>query len=291
MNLLISTQSFYERYGEDEKGFQMIREAGFDGVDYDYYPQIAPELLGEDYCEKAYKTRKLLDENNLVCTLAHAPIFQMYGLKLDDSEIKWKQLTRSIEAASILGAKQIVVHATRVPDGVDDLEHTVKYYKRFEPFCQKHNIQIAIENIGRWDEKRQCTIARYGTPEDLYKLLELLDSPWYVVCVDVGHAAYSVGPEPEELIEKLDNRILRCLHIHDNDYKWDAHALPYTGNLNWERITAALGKIQYEGDFTLETITYLRKFDEEMTLEALKFAEKVGRHLIKKLEAVHGKRY
>ena len=89
-----------------------------------------------------------------------------------------------------------------------------------------------------------------------------------------------------EVDRGVGNRVLRCLHIHDNNYKWDAHGLPYTGELNWARITAALKKIQYQGDFSLETITYLRKFDAEITFEALKFAGKVGRYLMEKKNTV-----
>lgn len=283
MRLSIDTLVMHNRFG-DEEGFRLIKEAGFDAVDYSFCGVTDKEaMLGDGYIEYALKTRALLDKNGLVCTQAHAPISQIYGCNFDETEIRWLEVVRAMEAASILGAKQIVIHATKVPDDVDDFEHTVRYYKTYEPYCEKFGIRIAIENIGKKDERRGCTVARYGAPKSLYKLLKALNSPWFVVCVDVGHAAYGVGPLPEELIEGLDNQVLRCLHIHDNDCRHDGHALPYTGNLNWEKITTALKKIDYQGDFSLETITYLSKFDRELTFEALKFAGIVGRYLINKI--------
>ena len=110
-----------------------------------------------------------------------------------------------------------------------------------------------------------------------------LESPWYAVCVDVGHAAIS-GPDPEELIRGLDNKTLGCLHIHDNDYLHDQHLLPYTGDLNWENITSALKDICYQGAFSLECINYFKRFDDAMMPEALSFAVKTGRYLIAKIE-------
>lgn len=283
MKLLTDTVTMHNRFG-DEEGFRLIREAGFDGVDYDYCGITdKDELLDDRYIERAKATRALLDKNGLVCTQAHAPIPQLYGCAFDKSEKRWLEVVRSMEAAAILGAKQIVIHATRVQEGVDDFEHTVRYYKSFEPYCEKFGIKIAIENIGVRDESRDCTVARYGDPDVLYRLLKALNSPWFVICVDTGHAGYGVGPRPEELIAGLDNQVLQCLHIHDNDCRHDAHALPFTGNLNWEKITAALKNIDYQGDFSLETVTYLRKFDKELTFEALKFAAVVGRYLIGKI--------
>lgn len=284
MRLSTDTTIIRTRFGEEE-GFRMIREAGFDAVDFSFCGMHdRAEMLGEGYAECARRTRTALDKYGLVCTQAHAPVPQIYGHAFNESEILWLEVVRAMEAASIMGAKQIVIHATRVPEGVDDFEHTVRYYKSYEPYCEKFGIRIAIENIGIKDERRGCTVARYGDPEILYKLLKALDSPWFVVCVDVGHAGYSVGPQPEELIEGLDNQSLQCLHIHDNDCQHDNHALPYTGNLNWDRIAAALKKIDYQGDFSLETVTYLRKFDKELTFEALKFAAVVGWYLIEKIQ-------
>lgn len=276
MKLSIDTLTLHRRYG-DEKTIQMMKEAGFDGVDYDYcFLDEGDEALSDDYAEYAHKVRKLLEESHMVCYQAHAPLSISYGSAFEESVEGYRRIVRSIEAASILGAEHIVVHALKVPEGVDDFAYNLEYYKSFEPYCKKFGIHIAIENLGKY------RVGRFNTPEILYKMLDVLDSPWYTVCVDVGHAAVT-GPEPEELIEGLDHKTLRCLHIHDNDYEHDNHALPYTGKLNWDNITTALKKINYQECFSLEIPTYLGKFDDEMMQEALNFAAKIGRHLIDKI--------
>ena len=285
MKLTTDTLVLHRRYG-DEKMISMLAEAGFDGVDYTYCGLADDdEALSEHYLEYAHKVRKLLDDRGLVCSQAHAPYCMKYGQLFDESVENYRKTVRSIEAASVLGAKYIVIHALKVPDTEDDFACNLGYYKSFEPYCEKFGISVAIENIHKYHDKRKSAIGRFNTPEVLYRLLKELDSPWYAVCVDVGHAAIS-GPDPEELIKGLDNKTLGCLHIHDNDYQHDQHLLPYTGDLNWENITSALKDICYRGAFSLECINYLKRFDDIMMPEALVFAVKTSRHLIEQIE--HG---
>lgn len=283
MKLSVDTLVFHRRYG-DEKMIRMLADAGFDGVDYSYCGLSEDdEVLGEHYREYAYKVRRRLDDSGLVCCQAHAPLSMQYGQAFDESVDGYRKIVRAMEAASILGANYIVVHALKVPEGIDDFTYNLGYYKSFEPYCEKFGIHIAIENIHKYHDKRKSAIGRFNTPEVLYKFLDALDSTWYAVCVDVGHAAIS-GPEPEELIRGLDNGILKCLHIHDNDYQRDQHTLPYIGDLNWENITFALKEICYQGAFSLECINYFKRFDDVMMPEALAFAVKTGRYLIEQIE-------
>ena len=115
-------------------------------------------------------------------------------------------------------------------------------------------------------------------------MIAALDSPWFVVCVDVGHAGLT-GIEPQSLIRGLDNKTLKALHIHDNDYLDDSHNVPYAGKLNWDEIMKALKDIDYKGDFTLEVVAYLKKMDDAFIEEALAYCAKTGRHLMGKMEA------
>lgn len=81
----------------------------------------------------------------------------------------------------------------------------------------------------------------------------------------------------------MDNRQLAALHIHDNDRLKDQHLLPYAGSLNWEKITTALRKISYKGDFTLEAINFFSGVPDELIMLSLCYAEQVGRFLIDKI--------
>ena len=288
MKLSIDFYEFSERFG-DFKAAEMIKEAGFDALDFSaYYKKEEQEALGENYREYAQKLRAHLDTIGLECNQAHAPFSLEYGMEGAEAEEKFTLLERSIEVAAILGAKVIVVHAIRVPRGVDIIDYNVDFYNRLLPTCIRCGIKLGVENLFNTDRKRNCMIDRLGKAKELNLVLDRLDSPWAVACVDVGHAALT-GNEPEEFIEEVNPKYLQALHINDNDYLKDRHRLPYLGELNWPAIMAALKKSGYQGDLTMELISmafpsYTQKFPDELIPAALKFAAEVGRQLISMFE-------
>ena len=78
MKLTIDTGTLCKKFGED-KAFEMIKNAGFDGVDYSMCG-LSEEynMLDDNYKENAQKTKALLDKYNLVCEQAHAPFSFTY---------------------------------------------------------------------------------------------------------------------------------------------------------------------------------------------------------------------
>ncbi len=283
MKLAIDTFAIFQKVGE-VRGIEMIKEAGFDGVDFTYYghEEDSP-ILGENYREYALKMRALLDEHGLICNQAHAPFSLKYGEPHDFSCKNYRDIVRSIESASILGVENIVVHSITVPandEGITFEQYNYDYYKGFEPYCEKFGVKISVENLFIRDQKRKCYLnTRLGTPEALSAFVEKLDSPWFNACIDIGHASLT-GYEPEDFIRKMKPGILAALHVQDTDYMSDSHTLPFLGNLNWHEIMAALKDTEYPGEFTFEIIIYLKKFPAEHIAEALKFAAATGRYLI-----------
>lgn len=283
MKLSIDIFEMAQRYG-DFKAVEMIKEAGFDALDYTFCCRGDDiEILSDNYIEYAKKLRDHIDKNGLICNQAHAPLGFGIALPPDKYEAKFKQIVRSIEAASILGAKTIVVHSQGVPDDsdVDPFEHNVKYYKSLIPYCEKFGICVAMENLARIHPKSGNWCGCFpSTPEEMKKaLLEEINSPWIVACVDVGHSTL-VGLAPEKFLSKLDGSYLKALHIHDADYVDDRHSMPFTWEINWEAVMKTLKKIGYEGDLNFEILEFLARFPDALLSETLKFVAKVGRHLI-----------
>lgn len=282
MKLSIEHYDLSERFG-DLQAMEIAKEAGFDAIDYSYYyKKEEQDVLGEDYLTYAQTLRAHLDAIGLECNQAHAPFSFAYEMAGEEAEQKFRLIERAIQSAAILGAKCIVVHAIRVPRGVED--YNVEFYSRLLPICEKSGIKLGVENLFNTDRKRNCIIGRLGTPQELNRILDRLDSPWAVACVDVGHAALT-GNEPEEFIADLNPKYLQALHINDNDYLRDRHRLPFLGELNWSAIMAALKKSGYQGDLTMELISiaypsYTQKFPDALIPQALTFAAAVGRHLI-----------
>ena len=277
MILALESYVLRKEFGE-KRAFEEIKKAGFDGVDYSFYWWKPEEtMLGENYLELAAKTKEYLDQTGLVCNQAHAPFDLQYGEAFDCSNIHYLEIVRSMEYAAILGVKQIIVHAVSVPEGPESLEvleYNYRLYKSLEKYCEKFQIQIGVENL---------TNTAFRTPEQLNKILKMLDSEWFVGCLDVGHAQL-VKYWPEEYIAGLTPGILQALHIHDNLGQGDNHFIPQLGVLNWEKITLALAEAEYQGDFTLEVFGFLNRYHQEALLHALKLCEMVGRELIEMVE-------
>ena len=279
MNLSVELYTLAQRFG-DFKAIEMAKEAGFDAIDYSYYyDKECEDVLGDGYKEYAKKLREHLDEVGIICNQAHAPFSLKYGLKNNISEREYLWMIHALESASILGARNIVVHSITVPEGVNFEEYNIEYYKSFIPYCEKFGIHIAVENLFCIDTKRKRLAGKLGSPAELNNIVEKINSPWIVACVDIGHAALT-GYEPEDFINGMNPNILKALHVHDNDYIDDKHILPYTGELNWEAIMNSLKKAEYTGDLTFEIIKYLDKFPDELFSEVMKFAALVGKHLI-----------
>lgn len=279
MKLSVELYTLAQRFG-DFKAVEIAKKAGFDAIDYSYYyDKECDDVLGDGYKEYAKKLREHLDEVGIFCNQAHAPFTFKYGMEKNISEQKYLWMVHALESASILGATNIVVHSVNVPEGVSFEEYNVQYYKSFIPYCEKFGIHIAVENLFNRDTKRKRITGKLGSPAELNSIVEKINSPWVVACVDIGHAALT-GYEPEDFIKGMNPNILKALHVQDNDYIDDRHILPYTGQLNWEAIMSSLKKADYDGDLTFEIIKYLDRFPDELFSEVLKFSALVGKHLI-----------
>lgn len=274
MKLSVETFVLRDRFN-DEKAIEMIKKAGFDCYDYSlYWTNEENEMLGDDYIERAHNLRKISDELGIECNQAHAPF---------DSSFDIPKIARSIEFASILGAKNIIVHAFKLKpfQSKEFYDANRELYLSLEPYCKKFNICVSVENLFSNDKEKMLPLL--SDPIEHSDFVKSLNSPWFNICIDVGHSAIT-GYKPENVISKLDNSLLKALHIHDNNYLYDLHMLPYTAQLDWNKIMTSLSSIGYDGDLTFELTGYLNSLPNDLLFDSLVFAEKVGRKLISEFE-------
>ncbi|MBR5586497.1 MAG: sugar phosphate isomerase/epimerase [Clostridia bacterium] len=284
MKISVETLGIRKKVG-DFKAIEMIKEAGYDAVDFTYcsIPHDEP-ILNDEYKDYAYKIKACIEENGLDIVQTHAPFAFEYGQKMDVSEHNYDVVVRSMEASAIIGAEMIVVHAVNTPLDVDNDEYNYQYYKTLEPYAEKFGIKIAVENLPVRDTKRNCySRERIGSPEKLNAMIDRLGSKWFTGCIDIGHAALT-GYEPEEFLLAVKKEYIGCLHVHDNDYKGDMHQMPYVGAFNWDNIMSTLKKQEYNGVFNLELVHCLGKLPEELLFDMMKYGVKVGKHLVGKME-------
>ena len=289
--MLLSTETGGLRIKYDDKiAIKMIKDAGFDAFDYSFcYLKGQPEkdMLDDNYIERAHELRAYADEIGIVCNQSHAPLDFKYTDETDLSNENFLRNVRAIEVASILGAKSIIFHGLGIvyAHDIDYIEYNTKYLRSYLPYCEKYNMKISYENsCAISKDMKAIPIPGVHTAEEYMRFIDSLDNRWFNICVDTGHLAV-VGMEPVEFISGLTNDYLCALHIHENDGTRDQHLIPYTlGKFNWDKITEALKKIDYKGDFTLESSTFFAYIPDELLPSALKYAADLGRLLIKKIE-------
>ena len=99
------------RFYEEAEGYELVKQAGFDGVDLSFY--WGAVKLDDHYQAAARETRRQLDEIGLSCVQAHAPFTNKttnsgfaYGMKMDVSEPDFLELTGYWKA---FGAKELPI--------------------------------------------------------------------------------------------------------------------------------------------------------------------------------------
>ncbi|MBE6912195.1 MAG: sugar phosphate isomerase/epimerase [Ruminococcaceae bacterium] len=269
----------------DKEAIKILADAGFDGFDLTIsYGSEAEKSLENDYMKYAEEIKQYANSLGIECVQAHAP-----QPSREDGEY-YDKIVRAIELAAYVGAKIIVVHP--IKDEGDGFqwqkqslfEKNMRFYKSLIPYAEKYNIKIAIENIYSFDKRRNVVVSSVCSHGDEFsEYIDVLNSEYIVACVDTGHAAL-VSDSAQNLLKILGKRV-QALHVHDVDCVGDNHTLPYTRLLDWDDICKTLAEVGYEGCFNYEAGNfYSRYMEDDFIPVAAKFAEQVGRSLIRKIE-------
>lgn len=277
----------------DLTALRLIAEAGFDGIDYTFYetaprfdvlklPRDERRAMADRLCEAAAKY-------GIAFPQAHAPYAYQYGE--DEQGEHYQEVLRSLEFASWLGCRQIVIHTLKFPRAEKSEQQSNDinraFLRGFLETAEKVDIDIGVENLFQHDFKRHCFIGQHGTPRQMNDFVDSLGSPRFKVCCDLGHAAIT-GTEPEEFIAGMTADRMTMLHVHDTNYLEDSHTIPYLGKQNWDAITSALAAIDYQGYMNLEALHFYECFPVDMLPHALRLAADVARGLAEKVEQKRG---
>ena len=272
----------------DKKAIEMLAKAGYDAVDYnlanivcnknlqsiDLYKKYIIELL-----ETARKNGVYFNQGHAVTYVPCDDVKEKYALLLEANK-------KSIEVSSLLGIKTLVVHPidTGAFRGREQevFEKNMVYFKNLLPYAEKYGVKLAVENMWCGDKRKGIrTGSVCSNPFEHARYVDEMNSDTFVACLDVGHSSIA-GREAQDCIKVLGNR-LQALHIHDNDYLDDMHTLPGLSEMNWDEIVKALARIDYKGDFTLETDHFFDSLDSVEECECgLNLSVLIGRKLIKK---------
>lgn len=256
----------------EEHAVEYIAKAGFDAWDFSMFNMAQWDwknkcvldnghpLRGNHYLEFARRLKRIGLDNGIVCNQSHAPF------PVSVKEI-YSYLKRAIECTAEAGGKICIIH----PDNNKSAEENAEMYFELLPFAKACGVKIATENMWDWNNEKECAAsAACSDPESFNAHLDAVNDDYFVACLDLGHAEMKgLGTSAEEMILKLGDR-LAALHIHDNDRWHDSHRIPFSMDIDFDKIVAALKKIEYKGYFTLEADQYLGAFNEDNVFDGIK---------------------
>ena len=264
-----------------EKAVEAVALAGFDGFDLSIFDMAKINWSDRTVSHTSYpsdrnecinfvkRLRKIAEDNGIVCNQAHAPF------PTDHPDIIG-YLPRALECAAAAGASVCIVH----PMNNGTTRQNTVFFESLLPYAKEYGIKIASENMWNWGKNEKHALpASCATPESFNDLIRSVNSPYLVACLDIGHAEMKgIGTSAVEMIRALGSN-LQALHIHDNDKWHDSHAIPFSMDIDFELIAAALKSANYSGWYTLEADSYLSgcKTEDETISGIKKLAEAARR--------------
>ncbi|MBQ7343826.1 MAG: sugar phosphate isomerase/epimerase [Clostridia bacterium] len=284
--MLFATQTDFlaRKYGL-VRAVEMLIEAGYPAIDVTMYHTNGYPFT-DDYREVAARLRSMADKAGVRFVQAHAPFGGGYDRYLNELI---PLFPRVFEFCSLLGIENLIVHPIMrghyYGAEAEHFDMNMKFYRAIAPLSRTNKVKIAIENM--WDRHpvtgRICDHV-CADPHELVRYYdELADPEVFTVCLDIGHVALC-GREPEDAVRIIGRERLGCIHAHDVDYVSDLHTLPGTSKINWDKVSRALGEIDYKGPFTLEADCFYDGFMEEHYPAVTKFMADTARVISNKID-------
>lgn len=295
MKLVLNLQNLLPHFSIEEAA-KLIADTDFDGADYYLNDMIDPACSYNtgDWVSQAECFKSTFEAAGVPIVQTHAPFrFKGWDDPATYEEFIYPAIVRSVKISAVMGAKCVVVHPLHYwrYDGNEQeiFERNMDFYKSLIPVCKEYNIKVGIENMFQRDKLRGNYIVRdvCSDATEFCRYIDSLNSEYMVACLDVGHVGLPHGHmEAWDYIRILGHDRLQALHIHDNDYLNDQHRVPYSGKIDWNNVTKALGEIDYTGDFTYECLFkhMANELPNELYPAVLKFVSQVGRYLIDQIE-------
>jgi D-psicose/D-tagatose/L-ribulose 3-epimerase len=234
MNMLLWSTDVTGR--EYDATFEMLKEAGFDGVeipifdrDVEKYAALG-ERLKEIGLEPLAVAARGLEDNPLAA----------------DPSAAVSATRANLESARALGAP-LICGPLGAPLGVfsgagptpDELDRAAAYLAQVAPFADEVGVTIALEYLNRFE----MYLTTNAT--DLANLVRRVDHPRIRMMYDTFHA-HIEEKDPAEAIRSCAD-VLVHVHLSEND-----RSTPGAGQVAWVETFAALREIGYDGWLVIE---------------------------------------
>lgn len=272
----ISTQNgnLNAQFGH-EQAYRMIREAGFEAIDWNLDQYLTGKQL-----ESAEKLKdicifeKNLDEvlaffeeelsyikgNGLAFAQCHAPFPPYLPGRPETLEYSIGIYRRIIEFCQVIGCPKVVIHGiTKKLDYVDETQEEIDrmnrhMYESLIDILKETDVIVCLENLfTTYRDVRYTGVCSdpHEAAAEIDRLNALAGKACFGLCLDTGHLQLA-HIRFYRYVPILGKRIV-ALHIHDNDAIHDRHMAPYSGTILWDEFYEELRKIGYDEDLNFET--------------------------------------
>jgi sugar phosphate isomerase/epimerase len=231
--------TIYDWFGYElpiKERYQLIKEAGFDGVLLWWSDGFGRGGLGQsDYRNGPGIAR----EAGLFIENIHTPVQSQDNLWLDnlDGEALTDCYLQCIADCAEFEIPTMVVH---LPN--EDNPHNalgLDRIKRITEKAEQLGVNVAMENL------RNLSNVAY--------VLEQVDSPRIGFCYDCGHH-YHYYPG-NDLLSRYGSRLM-ALHLHDDNGSHAQHGLPFDGSIDWETTMKNIAETNYSGATAIEAMNW-----------------------------------
>lgn len=281
MNISINDTPYITEYGL-EKGYQMIRDAGFEAIDLSSlatvwdYPAIkrtgtfdgSSVILSDFETVKAHFQPQLdaIKKAGLSIDLAHAPLTVNFKAKPELEKLYVRGFENCIRLCDYANVPYLVIHP--VSCLYDDLSAPLKDIEELSfnrmaaliPLLKSTNVKVCLENLFIRDTHKRaggiysivcgaCCDA-VDAAAQIDRLNELAGKECFAFCLDTGHMNLT-GRKFSHFISVMGRRI-QALHIHDNAGYEDQHSVAFSGTVNWDEFIEGLRDIGYNGTINFE---------------------------------------
>ena len=189
--------------------------------------------------------RTSLTKANLSCTV-HGPYMELSpgGMDPEITSVTRKRILKAVDAASVLEARTMVVHAA--------FDH-FKYGDMFDTWLE--NSTRFWDYVGREAHQKGIVLALENTlednPEPLCRLVENLEPKLIGHCFDIGHFNVFGRCDLRKWMESIKDRLLE-LHLHDNHGKCDQHLAIGEGTVDFRAVFDHLSNLWEKLVLTIE---------------------------------------
>ena len=294
-----------------EKGYKLIRDAGFTAIDWNIDNALTGARLKEAAATNSLKDicifERSLDEvleyyaeelsciraNGLKITQAHCPFPPYYTGREDVLDYCIGIYKRVIELCDAVDCKNLIVHGISL-DPIDPAnddparikELNMKLYSSLIDTLKKTNVTVCLENLFK-TKKNDFYQGICSDPHEAVEYIDTLNAlagkECFGLCLDTGHLHLLRGRFG--VYAPILGKRIKALHIHDNDAIYDKHTAPYSGTIIWQEFIEAMRQIEYDHDLSFETFrqTSPQWTDPELVPTFLKLIYDIGLFFRKKI--------